>query len=140
MAAIRLGHIFVIILVASQVHDAIGSSVLSDTILPVQYDLTLSVNTDTLTYSVKESIQLNVKQVSPNISFHAAYTFKVNVERVQLLCKSVLLGTKGLVIHNGIATITFKQDVPVGSCTLDLDESEWIPLTDADGIFVSPNR
>lgn len=143
MATKQFDRVFVIILFALQLSCflvAASESVLPTTIVPVQYDLSVSIDTDILSYSVKELMLLNIQKVSPNISFHASPNFKVNWKRASLTCGQQKLSVEGFSAIGKVETLTFTNEIPIGKCTLDLDVAESMPLKATNGIYVSPNR
>lgn len=141
MATKRFGHIFVIIFAVLSSLDLSASAsdgVLPKTIVPIQYDLAVLIDTDSLSYSVNETVQLDVQRVSPNISFHA--TWNVNWTNVILTCGQQKLQVKTHSSNHDVITITFAKDLAIGNCTLDMNFNTKMSLNATQGIYVSPNR
>lgn len=142
MATNRLGHIAVIILAIFQSHDFAASAsdlVLLKTIVPRQYNLNVSIHTESLTYSVKETVQLDILQISSNISLHSSTEWK-SWNEVSLTCGTQRLPVTNVSFSQNVVTISFARDIPIGGCALGINLMEKRPLKEANGIYVSPNR
>lgn len=142
MAANRFGHIAVIIFVIFQSHNFAASAsdlVLPKTVVPRQYNLNVSIHSDSLTYSVKETVQLDIQQISSNISLHSSTAWK-SWNDVSLTCGTLRLPVTNVSFSQNVVTISFARDIPVGRCALGINLLEKRSLKDATGIYVSPNR
>lgn len=141
MASNRFSHIFVIIFVILQSSDFSASdNVLPKTIVPIKYDLTVSIDTDTLMYFVKEIVHLDVQQISPNISIHSAPSWKIKWVNVTFTCGQQKYTIKKYSLDYDVVTLAFETDIAKGNCTLEMIFAENVRLKDTRGIYISPNR
>lgn len=145
MATKRFDHVFVTIFTIWQLcvqlpATASSNIVLSKSIEPKQYDLAISIETNSLSYSVNETVHLNIQEISQNISFHSASALKINWTDVNLTCGQQKLAVKSWKNESDIITLFSEKDIPIGKCTLEMNFVKKMSLKETDGIYVSPNR
>lgn len=139
MAPKHFGFAVLVFLLVS--HQSFSDAALSRAVVPLHYELSVSIDSEKLTYTANETVLLDIQQVTSSISIYSTKAWKMDWMNAVVSCGQQTMKVRNFSSDaNDIFTLFFGNELRIGKCLLEMKVENGMSLMETKAIYVSANR